>query len=111
MRRILTVMLCLAASAFAQNIEYPERVNQKKPTVYLEYICQDEKNVYLRMDNNTIWQVTVGAEKSYFPTTKPIKLRNGNKGYAIPNDEIVPIHYYIERDPLENTKVKIPQKE
>lgn len=111
MKRVLTLILCLAATAFSQNGEDPERVNQKKPTVYLEYVCQDEKNIHLRMHNNTIWQIIVGAEKSYFPTTKPIKLRNGNKGYAIPSDEVVPIHYYIERDALENTKIKIPQKE
>ena len=112
MKRILLILiLCLAATAFSQNVEDPERVNQKKPTVYLEYVCQNEKNIYLRMHNNTIWQIVVGAEKSYFPTTKPIKLRNGNKGYAIPSDEVVPIHYYIEKDALENTKIKVPQKE
>jgi hypothetical protein len=63
------------------------------------------------MHNHTIWQIIVGAEKSYFPTTKPITLRNGNKGYAIPSDEVVPIYSYIERDTLENTKIKIPRKE
>lgn len=58
-----------------------------------------------------IWHIGVGAEKSYFLTTKPIILGNGNKGFAIPDNEEVPIHYYIEKDELENTKISIPQKE
>lgn len=88
------------------------RVSGNKPTVYLSYVCQDEKKIYLRMHNNTIWHISISAEKSYFLTKKPITLFNGNKGYAIPNDEEVPLHYYIEKDELENIKkIKIPQKE
>jgi hypothetical protein len=115
MKTILMLMLCLAATAFSQIkdvVETSERVDPGKPTVYLSYVCQNEKKVYLRMHNNTIWHIGIGAEKSYFPTKKPIKLGNGNKGYAIPNDEEVPIHYYIEKDKLENIKkIKIPEKE
>jgi hypothetical protein len=114
-RLLLTLMLCLAATAFSQSKAVSEstvRVNPDKPTVYLSYVCQDEKKIYLRMNNNTVWHIGVGAEKSYFPTKKPIQLGNGNKGYAIPNDEEVPIHYYVEKDVLENIKkIKIPQKE
>jgi len=112
---LLTLMLCFAAPIFSQNKEGTElniRVDPNKPTVYLSYVCQDEKKIYLRMNNNTVWHVGVGAEKSYFPTKKPITLGNGNKGFAIPNDEEVPVHYYIEKDELENIKkVKTPQKE
>jgi hypothetical protein len=89
-----------------------ERINVNKPTVYLEYVCQDEKKIYLRMHNNTMWHISISAEKSYFLTNKPIILGNGNKWYAIPNDEEVPIHYYIEKDELENIKkIKTPEKE
>jgi hypothetical protein len=87
------------------------RVNANKPTISLEYVCQDEKTIRLRMYNNTIWHISISAEKLYFPTKKPIIIGNGNKGYAIPNDEEVPIHYYIEKDELENIKkIKIPEK-
>lgn len=112
---LLTLMLCFTATAFSQDksvFESTARINPDKPTVYLSYVCQDEKKIYLRMNNNTVWHINIWAEKSYFPTKKPIQLGNGNKGYAIPNDEDVPIHYYIEKDELENIKkIKIPQKE
>lgn len=113
MKRVLTLMLCFAAAVFSQNkdgIESPVRIDPGKPTVYLSYVCQDEKKIFLRMYNNAVWHVGVGAEKSYFPTKKPIQLGNGNKGYAIPSDEEVPIHYFIEPDELEK-KIKIPRKE
>jgi hypothetical protein len=112
---LLTLMFCCVGTAFSQDkavLESTARVNPSKPTVYLSYVCQDEKKTYLRMNNNTVWHINIWAEKSYFPTKKPIQLGNGNKGYAIPNDEEVSIHYYIEKDRLENIKkIKIPQKE
>jgi hypothetical protein len=113
---VLILIMVIASAAFSQNksdeSNYDVRVKLDKPTIYLEYICQNEKNIFLRMYNNTIWQILIGAEKSYFPTTKPIKLSNGNKGFAIPNDEEVPIHYYIEKDELDGIKkIKIPKKE
>ena len=106
-------MLCLAATAFSQNkAESTGRIDPDKPTVYLNYVCQDEKKIYLRMHNNTIWHVGIWAEKSYFPTKKPIQLGNGNKGYAIPSDEDVPIHYHVEKDELENQKnIKLPSQQ
>ncbi len=116
MKRVfLILILFIVATVSSQtknSLELPERVDTNKPTVYLNYVCQNEKKIYLRMYNNTIWHIRVGAEKQYFPTKKPIKLGNGNKGYAIPNDEEVPIHYYIEKDELENIKkINIPDKE
>lgn len=112
---LLSLMMLFSVTVFSQNKEDAEsnvRVDPEKPTVYLNYVCQDEKKIYLRMYNNTIWHIGVGAEKSYFPTKKPIQLGNGNIGYAIPSDEEVPIHYYIEKDELENVKkLKIPSKE
>jgi hypothetical protein len=114
-KMFLLIFLSLVSMAFSQDsksLKANERVDSRKPTVYLSYICQDEKRVYFRMYNNTIWHISISAEKSYFPTKKPIILGNGNKGYAIPNDEEVPIHYYIEKDELENIKkIKIPEKE
>jgi len=114
-RVLLTLMLCFVVTAFSQNkavFESTARIKPDKPTVYLSYVCQNEKKIYLRMNNNTVWHIGVGAEKLYFPTKKPIQLGNGNKGYAIPNDEEVLVHYYIEKDELENIKkIKIPSKE
>ena len=111
----LVVVLFIVSNVFSQNgdnKDLPEHVNVNKPTVYLEYICQDKNSIYLRLYNNTIWQIIVGAEKSYFPTTKPIRLRNGNKGYAIPDDEEVPIHYYVEKDELQSIRgIEIPRKQ
>jgi len=112
MKTVLTLMLCFAATTFSQNREETEstaRINPEKPTVYLSYVCQDEKKIHLRMNNNTIWPLGIWAEKSYFPTKKPIQLANGNKYYAIPGDEDVPIHYHVEKDELENHKtIKLP---
>jgi hypothetical protein len=114
-KMFLLIFLSLVSMAFSQgnnSLKANERVDFRKPTVYLSYACQDEKKIYLRMHNNTIWHISISAEKLYFLTKKPIILGNGNKGYAIPNDEDVPIHYYIEKDELENIKkVKIPEKE
>ena len=68
---LLGLMIFLSVTVFSQNKEDAEsnvRVDPKKPTVYLSYLCQDEKKIYLRMHNNTVWHIGVGAEKSYFPT-------------------------------------------
>ncbi|HMM79037.1 MAG TPA: hypothetical protein PKC65_03330 [Pyrinomonadaceae bacterium] len=115
MKKILILMLCLAATTFSQNREETEstaRINPEKPTVYLSYVCQDEKKIHLRMNNNTIWHVYVEVDKSYFPTKKPIQLQNGAKVYAIPNNEKIPVFYYAERDQLEDVKgIKIPKLE
>lgn len=116
MKKILLIlMLFLAVTGFSQGkagFDNIERVNAKKPTVYLEYVCQDTRNIQLRMYNNSIWHIGVWTEKSYFPTKKPIRLGNGNKGYAIPNNEEVIMYYYIEKDKLENVKkIKIPKRE
>jgi hypothetical protein len=115
MKRVLILMLFFAATVFSQNREgtvSAARVEPDKPTVYLSYVCQDEKNIQLRMNNNTIWHVYVEADKSYFPTKKPIQLQNGAKVYAIPNNEEIPVFYYAERDQLEDVKrIKIPKLE
>jgi hypothetical protein len=114
-RMFFLVFLTLVTMAFSQGSRSPEeseRVDSRKPTIYLSYVCQDEKNIYLRMNNNTIWHVSISAEKSYFPTSQPITLGNGNKGYAIPSSEEVPLHYFIERDEMENIKNRaVPKKE
>ncbi len=105
----------MASTPFAQSnndeTKIDIRLRNDKPTVYIEYVCQDEEKIFLRMHNNTIWHIGVGAEKSYFPTKKPIKLGNGNKGYAIPNNEEVPLHYKIEQDELGNEKkMEVPKQ-
>lgn len=88
------------------------RVRTDKPTVYLEYVCQDDKNVYLRINNNSIWYIVVWTKESYFLKGKPMTLRNGAKGYAIPANTEANIFYGVEKDELENvTKIKIPKME
>lgn len=85
------------------------RVNESLPTVYLNYVCSNQDAIRLRFNNNTIWHTSITTEKSYFPTSKPIILYNGNKGYAIPTGESVVMAYDVEADPLEEKRVKIPK--
>lgn len=113
---ILIFISLLPFQIFSQNRNdvqnFSSRIEADKPTIYLGYVCQNEKKIRLRMYNNTVWHINVWAEKSYFPTKKPIQLSNGNQGYAIPNDEEIPVYYYIEKDTLENIKkIKLPHKE
>lgn len=49
---LLGLMIYLSVTVFPQNKEDDEsnvRVDPKKPIVYLSYVCQDEKKIYLRM--------------------------------------------------------------
>jgi hypothetical protein len=104
------VITLLAVSGYAQvNPSMAVRVDPNKPTVYLAYDCQDGARISLRMVNNTIWHVGVETEKTYFRTKKPITLFNGNKGYAILPGEVVNMHYYVEKDPLEKTNISAPK--
>ncbi len=115
MKTVLFILMLFATeTTFSQHKDAPmsEKIDPNKPTIYLEYVCQDEKNIKLRLENNSIWYITIWTVKSYFPTSKPFTLRNGAKGYAIPNDEKVDMFYYVEKDKLwDNKKIKIPKKE
>ncbi len=109
---VLIFVFFLAATSFSQsndgNVEPTERVIGDKPTVYLEYACQDKKEVYFRMYNNTIWHISVTTDELYL-SKKAIKLRNGVNTYAMPNDRKISLHYRVEKWALPWENVKIPK--
>lgn len=108
----LILLLFLATTSFSQSssdeLKSGGRVKADKPTVYVEYVCQDKKEIYLRMYNNTIWHISVTADELY-PHRKPIKLRNGINTYAAPNDKEIPLQYRVEKWALPWENVKVPQ--
>jgi hypothetical protein len=99
----LILVLLFATPALSQDVG---RVKSDKPTVYLEYLCQDKKNVYLRMYNNTAWNISVTADELY-PSKHQIKLQNGVNTYAAPNGKAISLHYRVGKwaSPRENVKV------
>lgn len=109
----LIFLLFLTTSAFSQINELQPKADGQleagKPTTYLEYGCQDKKNVQLRMFNNTIWAVAVNSDKLYYKTEKTVKLANGKEFYAMPNDREVSLQYRIEKFALPSENVKIPK--
>lgn len=110
----LIFVLLLVTTAFSQSGDIDSKLNVRvktdKPTVYLDYVCQDKKKIYLRMFNNTIWNIDVTAYESYFPTKRPLILLNGAKVYAIPDDKEIPLQYYVQKDEMiGKKKVKIPK--
>jgi hypothetical protein len=110
-RLALIFILLVATSSLAQSSDESKssgRVKSDKPTVYLEYICQDKKSVYFRMYNNTIWHILVTTGELYPPKTQ-IKLQNGVNTYAAPNDRAISLHYRVENWALPGENVKIPQ--
>jgi hypothetical protein len=108
----LFLILFSTATSFSQSssdeLKSGARVNADKPTVYLEYACQDKKKVYLRMYNNTIWHISVVTDELYPPKT-PIKLRNGINTYAAPNDKEISLQYRVEKWAVPWENVKVPQ--
>ena len=85
------------------------RVDPTKPTVYLEYVCQDRKQVHLRVHNNPIWNITVETDDLYWATKKPIELLNGVKTYAAPNDKQISLQYRVEPFSINLRKVEMPK--
>lgn len=111
-RAALILALLLTTTSFAQSsndeLKSGGRVRADKPTVYLEYVCQDKRQVHLRMYNNTIWHISVDTDGLYPDKTK-IRLRNGVDTSAAPNDREVSLHYRIERWALPWEDVKVPK--
>ena len=110
---VLFLILFSATTSFSQSssdeLKSGARVNADKPTVYLEYACQDKKKVYLRMYNNTIWHIGITTEGLYYPSKTPIKLRNGVNTYAAPNDRAISLKYHVEKWALPWENVKVPK--
>ena len=110
---VFIIVMFLTLNSFAQtNGDKPQsgvRANANKPMVYLEYVCQDNKKVRLRMYNNTIWTLSVTSDQLYYFTKKTVKLFNGEKFYAMPNDKEVSLHYRVEKFALPWVNVKVPK--
>jgi hypothetical protein len=85
------------------------RVNPDKPTVYLEYACQNKKRAYLRMHNNTIWNVLVRTDELYYEVRKPIELSYGVKSHALANNREISLQYHIEPFSMNPQKVDMPK--
>ena len=105
-------LLLAAAAVGAQGgdeLKYGGRVNPDRPTVYLGYVCQDKKKVYLRMYNNSVWHLIVTTDELYYPSKTPIKLRYGVNTYAAPNDREVSLQYRVEKWALPWEHVKVPE--
>lgn len=110
---VLFLILFLATTSFSQNssdeLKFGGRVKADKPTVYLDYVCQDKKKIYLRMYNNTVWHISVTTDELYYPSQKPIKLRNGVNTYAAPNDRGISLQYRVEKWALPWENVEVPK--
>lgn len=85
-----------------------ERVQADKPTVYLEYLCQDKQKYLLRLHNNTIWHLSVRVDRLIYPSQTPIRLRSGVNTYAAPNDKEVLLQYRVDKYALPWEEVKVP---
>lgn len=110
---ILILILISTITTFSQSKngepKLVEKVKNNKPTVFLDYVCQDKTKVRLRMYNNTDWGISVGSDKLYYKTKKTVKLANGIEFYAMPNDEEVSLLYRVEKFALPSENVKIPK--
>jgi hypothetical protein len=110
---VLASVLCLVLTAFSQtNSSSKNAVGQVRgntPTVYLEYVCQDKKNIRLRLNNNTIWILAVSADELYYKTEKTVKLANGIEFYTMPNNKEVSLQYRVDKFALPEKNVKVPK--
>jgi hypothetical protein len=108
---VIIFIFCLVNTSFSQSgsdEKLSGRIKADKPTVYLDYVCQDKKKVRLRMYNNTIWHISVITGELY-PPRKTIKLENGINTYAAPNDSELSLQYRVEKWALPWENVKVPK--
>ena len=112
---ILVLCIFLLTLGVSSQVSSENKINVrqaivKKPTIYLDYLCQNSDMIFLRMYNNTEWHISVSSD-IYFPTRKSITLRNGVKTSAAPNDEAISsLFYFVSPDGLAFVrKVKVPK--
>jgi hypothetical protein len=109
----LIIILLLHLTSFSQNengeLKVEGQMKSGKPTVYLEYVCQDKKKVFLRMYNNTIWAIAVSSDELYYRTKKTVKLSNGKEFYVIPNDKEISLQFKVDKFELPSKNVKLPK--
>lgn len=108
---LLTTFLATTNLAQSNSIEGGAnggRVQADKPTVYLDYVCQDNEKVYLRIHNNTIWHINVITDRAHAPKRR-IQLRNGVNTYALSNDTGISLRYGVEKWALPWEHVNVPK--
>ena len=109
----LIFLLFSAVSVFSQNgdvtLKADGQAKSNRPTVYLEYVCQDNKKIHLRMFNNTVWTIAVNSDELYYKTGKSVTLANGKEYYALPNDKEISLQYRVDKFALPTENVKIPK--
>ncbi len=86
------------------------RIDDAKPTVYLSVERKDEQTLRCRLYNNTTWAISVRTVSYYFKWNRTLRLSNGISVYSLPtDDEIESLHYYIEKEPTAQGKLKAPE--
>lgn len=103
----------MCTTAFSQNNDTLKRTNpdKGKPTIYIKAECQNKATVRLRLYNNTGWAVTIPTFSLHVNPKKvvTIKLINGAKALALPDDlDISSIYYYVEKDGTQEN-INVPQ--
>jgi hypothetical protein len=109
-RFALVFILFLGFCVFSQDKSVGNtQVKPEKPSIYLDYVCQSNDKIRLRMLNNTIWTIAVSSDELYYKTKKIVKLSNGKEFYTMPNDKEVSIRYRIEKNALPTKNIKVPE--
>ena len=114
MIKLTTFILIMGSSliVFSQNnsseFKAEGQIESGKPTVYMEYICQDKNKVSLRLHNNTVWTIAVSSDRLYYRTNKVVKLANGKEFYTMPDNKEVSLQYGVEKYALPSENVKVP---
>jgi hypothetical protein len=85
------------------------QVKADKPTVSIEYVCQDKSSVQLRLTNNTVWALAFYSDERYAKSEKLVKLGNGLQYYSIPNDVLVSVQFRVDKFAAPTETVKIPK--
>ena len=114
MRSLVLIFFLLSGiTAFSQTNNGESKadgqVESNRPTIYLDYVCQDKKKVRLRLNNNTIWTIAVRSDVLYYKTEKTVKLSNGKEFYTMPNNKAVSLQYRVDKFALPWKNVKVPQ--
>jgi hypothetical protein len=106
---LIIVQFVNCFSQFNEKSKSDGQVKYEKPSVYIDYVCQDKHNVQLRMFNNTIWALSIESNQLYNYTSKTIKISNGKEFYAMPNDKVVSLFFQVDKFSLPSKKVNIPK--
>lgn len=84
------------------------KIVEDKPAVYISVKCKDEKNVGLRVHNNTIWAIAVPTFSFYLDpqNVKRTFLHDGFSVFALPDDkDISSLLYFVEKRKIQEGKI------